>query len=199
MRALFVVLMFTLPGCHLLDDSYECPPEAEFPLLDVSGVWRGMIRDAFPVEYEIVQLSPALRPGDPYAEGEITGTVSITIGGGVEASGAVTGSTGPLYGCELHKVVGQSIGLDAELSVTPDDNTQLILTLGFLSTDMAPNVFDGLVDFAGPTSVTFGPDGKVVGFELDDFTDPFFTLTRAQRADWLRGPRPIVQVLAGDE
>ena len=183
MRALLAVLMFALSGCHLVDDSNECPPEAEFPLLDVGGVWRGMIRDAFPVEYEIVQLSSAIQPGDPYTDGEITGTVSITIGGGVEASGAVTGSTGSLFGCELHKVVGQSIRLDAELSVTPDDNTELILTLGFLSTDMAPSVFDGLVDFAGPTSVTLGPGGEVVKVELDAFTDTFFTLTRVQGQD----------------
>lgn len=104
------------------------------------------------------------------------------LAGGVEASGAVTGRTGPLHGCELNKVAGQTIVLDAELSVTPGDDTELLLILGFLSTHMAPSVFYGQVDFAGPTSVTFGPGGEVVKVELDALSGTF-TLTRVQGED----------------
>lgn len=174
-----MAIMFYLQGC-LLDLADGCVPPPDFKSTDLGGAWSGMIRDAIPVQYELVQRHPTVSLGQP---SQLAGTVSITIAGPVEASGAVTGRTAALGGCELDRIYGQSVRLQAVLSVTPGDNIDLALTMVFVGRPMGTDVLDGLVQYAGPTSVTFGPGGEVVNVELDAFTDGFFTLTREQPTD----------------
>ena len=177
MRSLLVAVVASLQGCFLTDIADDGCPSAVQPI-DVSGVWKGTIRDAIPVQFELVQLSPTISLGDP---AELSGTVSITLGGGVGASGPVTGDTKFINcGGEPSK---QTVGLDAVLSVMPDDNLDLAVTLDFVGSFGAgifagPGEVEGPLRYSGPTSFTFGPDGEVVGFELDAFSQSFFTLTR---------------------
>lgn len=176
-----MALAFSLQGCFPTDIADDgCPSPAAFQPTDVSGVWNGMIRDAIPVQYDLVQLSPTITRGHP---AELSGTVSITIGGEVEASGPVTGDTSVLTCGTSDEASSQNIHLVAVLSVKPDDNLDLALTLNFVGSRLQSHEVDGPLRYAGPTSVTFGLDGEVVGFELDAFSDTFFTLTREQRAD----------------
>ena len=126
MRSLLVAVVASLQGCLLTDIADDGCPSAVQPI-DVSGVWKGTIRDAIPVQFELVQLSPTISLGDP---AELSGTVSMTLGGGVGASGPVTGDTKFLNcGGEPSK---QTVGLDAVLSVMPDDNLDLAVTLDFV-------------------------------------------------------------------
>ena len=174
-RPLLVAVACSLQGCllGLADDG--CPSAAEFQPTDVSGVWSGMIRDAIPVQDELVQRSPTISPGN---RAELSGIVSITIGGDVEASGPVTGRTSALR-CGAHdEASSQSIRLAAVLSVKPSDNLDLTLTLDFVGGHLQPHEVDGPLRYAGPTSVTFGPEGEVVKVQLERFTSSFFTLTR---------------------
>ena len=182
MRSLLVAVLVSLQGCSAVDpDPHDgCPSPAAFQPTNVSGVWSGMIRDAIPVRFELVQLSPTISHRNP---AELSGTVSITIGGEVETSGPVTGDTSARPCGRSREVSSQHIHLGAALSVKPDDNLDLALTLDFLGGPLQSDEVDGLLRYAGPTSVTFGPDGEVVGIELDAFSDNFFMLTRVQGQD----------------
>ena len=184
MRALLVAVVASLQGCFLTDPAEdECPGADSFQPMDVSGVWNGTIRDAIPVRFALVQLSPTISLGNP---AEVSGTVSITLGGGVEAIGPVTGDTSFARCGSDDEPSRQYVGLDAVLSVMPDDNLDLAVTLDFVGSFgggifAGPGDIEGPLRYSGPTSFTFGPDGEVVGFELDAFSDGFFTLTREQR------------------
>lgn len=134
----------------------------------------------------VFQLSPKSADGRPVTHGFrrrefVPGPRRpITLGGEVETSGPVTGDTSALTCGTSDEASAQSISLAAVLSVKPNDNLDLALTLDFVGGHLQPHAVDGPLSYAGPTSVTFGPEGEVVGLELDSFTD-YFTLTRAQR------------------
>ncbi|MCY4571252.1 MAG: hypothetical protein OXF01_00510 [Gemmatimonadetes bacterium] len=179
-----MAVVASLQGCFLTDIADDgCPSADSFQPTNVSGVWKGTILDAIPVQFELVQLSPVISLGDP---AELGGTVSITLGGGVEASGPVTGDTSFATCGSDGEPSKQYVGLDAVLSVMPDDNLDLDVTLDFVGSfgggiSAGPGDVEGPLRYSGPTSFTFGPDGEVVGFELDTFSEVFFTLTREQR------------------
>ena len=61
------VVVVSMQGCSVVDpDPHDgCPSPAAFQPTDVSGVWSGMIRDAIPVRFELVQLSPTISAGNP--------------------------------------------------------------------------------------------------------------------------------------
>lgn len=181
MRSLLVAVVASLQGCFLTDlADDECPGADSFQPTNVSGVWKGTIRDAIPVRFELAQLNPTISLSKP---AELSGTVSITLGGGVEASGPVTGDTSFARCGSDDEASRQRVGLDALLSVLPDDNLDLAVTLDFVGSFgggifAGPDDIEGPLRYSGPISFTFGPDGEVVGFELDAFSQTFFTLTR---------------------
>ncbi len=184
-RTLLAVAVLSLQGCYpegIVDDG--CPSPQDFEPLDLTGVWHGWVRDEIPIQYELVQLSPTI---SLRSRSELSGTVSITIGE-VEASGPVTGDTGVASCGSSEEASAQHLGLDAVLSLKPTDNLDLVLTLDFIGTVeeplLRPGDIAGPLRYAGPTSVTFGPDGEVVELVLDSFSDTFFSLAR--------GPLPLV-------
>jgi hypothetical protein len=172
--------VLVLLGCSPITDGDEClgggPPE--IVPIDLSGTWTGTVRDAIAVRFELKQAN-MVDTLDQY--GDITGTVTITIPGPVEASGSVEGWThGTASHCDESRITGQSFRVFGHLTVMPTDQIELPLHIDMLyGTVEGDEIHIGLI-YNGPTAVTFDENGKVTGIELDSFTDTAFKLTRGE-------------------
>lgn len=172
--------VLVLPGCSHVTDGGEClgggPPE--IVPIDLSGTWTGTVRDVIFVRFELRQAN-MVDALDQY--GDITGTVSITIPGPVEASGSVEGWTHGTAGhCDESWITGQSFRVFGHLTVMPTDQLELPLHIDMLYGTVEGGEIDVGLIYTGPTAVTFDENGKVTGIELDSFTDTALKLTRAE-------------------
>ena len=115
---------------------------------------------------------------EPEQDVRLSGTVSITIPGPVEASDSVTGWTLAIPNCAESRIIRQNVRVFAELTVMPADHLELSLHFDLISGSVESGEIIGTLQYTGPTAVVFDADGNVVGFELDRFNDSSFKLTR---------------------
>ena len=176
-KPLLAIVALALQGCEPLtnDECYDPDSPAVVPI-DLTGTWTGMAREAISMRYELRQahwLTNAARD-----EARLTGTVSITIPGPVEASDSVSGWTLALPNCDETRIRRQSVRVFAHLTVMPNDQLEFPLHIDMLYGTVEDGEIDAGLIYNGPTAVTFDANGEVTGIELDSFTDTDFKLTR---------------------
>lgn len=176
-KLLFAVAALAPQGCEPLTND-ECY-DPDFPpvvLIDLTGTWTGMARDAISIRYELRQAHWLTDAGRD--EARLTGTVSITIPGPVEASDSVSGWTLAIPNCDESSILLQSVRVLAHLTGTPNDELEFPLHIDMLYGTAEDGEIDAGLIYTGPTAVTFDANGEVTGIELDSFTDTDFKLTR---------------------
>ena len=115
---------------------------------------------------------------EPEQDIRLTGTVSITIPGPVEASDSVTRWTLAIRNCDESRIRRQSVRVFAGLTVTSADHLELDVHFDLMTGSVESGEIIGSLRYTRPTAVVFDADGNVVGSELDSFPDSSFQLTR---------------------